>query len=105
MEALNHIVSFFQMGFYGVNVSQGLIIAAIGAYIMEDWRRVLVVALACVFAHLAVDVMLPVFRGGAFRLPPLVEVDFWQNFLRLYAGYLIVVNVFYFVKRLLGIGH
>lgn len=105
MEVLNHIVSFFQTGFYGVNVAQGLIIAAIAAYVMNDWRRVLVVALACVFAHLLVDLMLPVFRGGAFRLPPLVEVGFWQNFLRLYAGYLIVVNVFYAVKQLLGGGH
>ena len=72
---------------------------------MSDWRRVLVVALGCVFAHLLVDVMMPVFRGGAFRLPPLVETGFWVNFLRLYAGYLIVVNVFYAVKRLLGGGH
>lgn len=105
MEILNQIVSFFQTGFYGVNVAQGLIIAAIAAYLMSDWRRVLVVALGCVFVHLAVDVMLPVFRGGAFRLPPLVETGFWINFLRLYAGYLIVVNVFYAVKRVLGIGH
>ncbi|MFM9865654.1 MAG: hypothetical protein ACKVRO_18835 [Micropepsaceae bacterium] len=105
MDILNQIVGFFQTGSYGVNVAQGLIIAAVAAYIMNDWRRVLVVALACVFAHLAVDVMLPVFRGGAFRLPPLVETGFWVNFLRLYAGYLIVVNVFYAVKRLLGGGH
>jgi hypothetical protein len=105
MDILNQIVGFFQTGFYGVNVAQGLIIAAIAAYLMNDWRRVLVVALGCVFAHLLVDVMLPVFRGGAFRLPPLVETGFWINFLRLYAGYLIVVNVFYVVKRLLGAGH
>ena len=105
MDILNQIVSFFQTGFYGVNVAQGLIIAAIAAYMMNDWRRVLVVALGCVFAHLLVDLILPVFRGGGFRLPPLVEVGFWQNFLRLYAGYLIVVNVFYLIKRLLGVGH
>jgi hypothetical protein len=103
MEFFDQIIGFFQTGFHGVNVAQGLIIAAIGAYMMEDWRRVLVVALACVFAHLAVDTMLPVFRGGAFRLPPLVETGFWVNFLRLYAGYLIVVNVFYALKRVLGI--
>lgn len=105
MEVLNQIISFFQAGFYGVNVAQGLIIAAIAAYVMTDWRRILVVSLACVFAHLLVDLLLPVLSGGGFRLPPLVEVGFWQNFLRLYAGYLIVVNVFYFIKRLLGIGH
>ena len=105
MEILNQIVGFFQAGFYGVNVAQGLIIGIIAAYLMSDWRRVLVVALACVFAHLAVDVMLPVFRGGAFRLPPLVETGFWINFLRLYAGYLIIVNVFYALKRVMGVGH
>lgn len=105
MDILNQIVSFFQTGFYGVNIAQGLIIAAIAAYMMDDWRRVLVVALACVFAHLLVDLLLPVFRGQGFRLPALVEVGFWQNFLRLYAGYLIVVNVFYLIKRALGVGH
>jgi hypothetical protein len=105
MDILNQVIGFFQTGFYGVNVAQGLIIAAIAAYLMNDWRRVLVVALGCVFAHLLVDLMLPVFRGGSFRLPPLVETGFWINFLRLYAGYLIVVNVFYAVKRLLGGGH
>jgi hypothetical protein len=105
MEILNTIVSYFQTGFYGVNVAQGLIIAAIAAYIMNDWRRVLIVAVAAVFAHLAVDTMLPVFRGHAFKLPPLVEYGFWQNFLRLFAGYLIIINVFYAVKRVLGVGH
>lgn len=105
MDILNQIVGFFQTGFHGVNVAQGLIIGIIAAYLMSDWRRVLVVALGCVFAHLAVDVMLPVFRGGSFRLPPLVETGFWINFLRLYAGYLIIVNVFYAVKRVLGVGH
>jgi hypothetical protein len=105
MDVFNQIISFFQTGFYGVNVAQGLIIAAIAAYMMNDCRRVLIVALGCVFVHLLVDTLLPVFRGGSFTLPPLVETGFWVNFLRLYAGYLIVVNVFYAVKRLLGIGH
>jgi hypothetical protein len=72
---------------------------------MNDWRRVLVVAVGAVFVHLAVDVMLPVFRGGSFRLPPLVEYGFWMNFLKLWAGYLIIINVFYALKRVLGVGH
>ena len=104
MEFVNTVIGFFQAGFHGVNVAQGLIIAAIAAYMMDDWRRVLVVSVAAVFAHFAVDTMLPVFRGGAFRLPPLVEIDFWKNFLRLWAGYLIVINVFFAVKHVLGIG-
>ena len=105
MEWVNSVVHFFQSGFYGVNVAQGLIISAIAAYMLSDWRRILVASLFAVFAHFAVDIMLPVFRGGAFRLPPLVEMDFWWNFLRLWAGYLIVINVFYAVKRALGVGH
>jgi hypothetical protein len=105
MEILQTIMSFFQTGFYGVNAAQGLIISIIAAYLMSDWRRVLVVALGAVFIHIAVDVMLPVFKGHAFRLPPLVEQSFWITFLKLWAGYLITINVFYAVKRVLGVGN
>jgi hypothetical protein len=97
---LNELTTFLQSGFYSVNAVQGLLIAAISAYYLQDWRRILVIALGAVIVHAILDVMVPILGGrGALRLPPLVELEYWRHLLRLYAGYLIVISVFYVVKR------
>ena len=97
---LNDVTAYFQSGFYSVNAVQGLLIAAIAAYWLQDWRRILVIALGAVIVHAIIDVMVPILGGrGALRLPPLVELEYWRHLLRLYAGYLIVISVFYVIKR------
>ncbi len=107
-QIVDTLAAYFQSGFYRVNAVQGLIIAAAAAYLMGSWRRIFIVALGAVVAHAVFDVMLPVLaNGGAFRLPPLVELEYWKYLLRLYAGYLIVISVLYVVKRVVlrGGGH
>jgi hypothetical protein len=43
--------------------------------------------------------MIPVLgRNAAFRLPPLVDVEYWRYLLALYIGFLIIIPVFYLVK-------
>lgn len=97
---LNEVTTFFQSGFYSVNAVQGLLIAAIAAYYLHDWRRIVVIALGAVVVHAIIDVMIPILGGrGALRLPPLVELEYWRYLLKLYAGYLIVISVFYLVKK------
>jgi hypothetical protein len=97
----NEIYSIFRTGFYEVNDVRGLIIGLIGAYVLTNYSRVLFVVLGCVVAHVAVDVLGPVIvNKAAFHLPPLVELNYWRGLLSLAAGYLIVVTVFYAVKRL-----
>ena len=47
-------------------------------------------------------------RNGSFRLPPLVDVEYWRYLLALYIGFLIIIPVFYLVKLLIlrgGGGH
>jgi hypothetical protein len=96
----NEVTNFFQSGFYTVNAVQGLLIAAICAYYLNDWRRIFVIALGAVIVHAVIDVMIPILGGrGALRLPPLVELEYWRHLLKLYAGYLIVISVFYVIKR------
>lgn len=102
---LNDVTAYFQSGFTSVNAVQGLLIAAVAAYYLSDWRRILVIALGAVIVHAVIDVMMPILGGrGALRLPPLVELEYWRHLLRLYAGYLIVISVFYVVKRLVARG-
>jgi hypothetical protein len=102
-QILNEVATYFQSGFYSVNAVQGLLIAAISAYYLSDIRRLFVIALGAVIVHAMIDVMIPILGGrGALKLPPLVEVEYWRHLLQLYAGYLIVISVFYVVKRLMA---
>jgi membrane-bound metal-dependent hydrolase YbcI (DUF457 family) len=92
---------YMQTGFYKVNAVQGLLIAIVAAYLLPAWSRLFVVALGAVLVHVLLDVMIPVLgRNAAFRLPPLVDIEYWRYLLALYIGFLIVIPVFYLVKLL-----
>jgi membrane-bound metal-dependent hydrolase YbcI (DUF457 family) len=103
MEFLQQIVAtvndYMQTGFYKVNAIQGLLIAIVAAYALPKWNRLFIVALGAVVAHVILDVMIPVVgRNAAFRLPPLVDIEYWRYLLALYIGFLIIIPVFYLVK-------
>ena len=100
MEWLQHIVSgvndYMQTGFYKVNAGQGLLIAIVAAYFMPAWSRLFVIALGATLVHVIFDVMIPVLgRNAAFRLPPLVDIEYWRYVLALYIGFLIIIPVFF----------
>jgi hypothetical protein len=98
-EIFQTIWSYFQFGFYQVNTVKGLLIAAIVAYMMGNWRQLVPSTLLAVLVHVILSVMIPVLASGsAFKLPPLVELSYWNGMLSLFAGYLIVVSVFFIVK-------
>lgn len=108
MQALwNDANLYLQSGFAQINAVQGLFIAIVAAFLMYRWIDVFTVALAATVIHVVADVMLPVLANSApFRLPPLVDGAFWRYFLALYLGYLVVISVFYIVKRvLIGVRH
>ena len=93
---------YMQTGFYKVNAVQGLLIAVVAAYLLPRWNRIFIVALGAVLVHVIFDVMIPVLgRNAAFRLPPLVDVEYWRYLLALYVGFLIIIPVFYLVKILI----
>ncbi len=99
-EFLDTSNAYMQAGFYKINAVQGLLIAIVGAYLLPQWSRVFVIAGGATIVHLILDVMLPVLaNNAAFRLPPLVEADYWRYALTLYVGYLLVITVFYVIKR------
>lgn len=92
---------YMQAGFYKVNAVQGLLIAAVAAVMLPKWSRVFVIALGATLVHVIFDVMVPVLaRGAAFRLPPLVDIEYWRYLLALYIGFLIIISVFYVIKKL-----
>lgn len=106
MGTLNQFASdtfgYMQSGFTQVNALQGLLIAIGAAFLLQRWPGVFFVALAATFIHILVDVMLPVLAdSAAFRLPALVDANYWQYVLTLYVGYLVVITAFYLIKRVL----
>ena len=91
---------YFRVGFHDVNGVLGLLIAIIATYFLGKYSRIFVVALGAVVFYVLAQVMIPVVaNNAAFRLPPIVESSYWQSLIALYAGFLIVITLFYIVKR------
>ncbi|HEY2071363.1 MAG TPA: hypothetical protein VGG48_17530 [Rhizomicrobium sp.] len=99
---LNTIWDFFQTGFHEVNAVEGLVIALVAALLVPAWSRLWAVALGATVVTLVVNTLIPVIAyHQSFRLPPdLLEVSYWMGALALFAGYLVVIGVFFFIKRL-----
>jgi hypothetical protein len=104
MENFHHYFNEFwdllRQGFQHVNAILGLLIALFAAYQLSDWKRLWAAALGAVLIHIVASILIPVIdHNAAFRLPPLTEGSFWADTLALYLGYLIVIAVFFFVKK------
>ena len=100
--AWNDFIAYLDTGFAQVNVVQGLLIAIVAAFMMYRWSNVLFVAIGATVVHILVDALLPVLnKTGDFRLPPLVEGEYWRYLLALYLGYILAISIFYVVKRVL----
>jgi hypothetical protein len=89
-----------QAGFYQINALQGLLIAMGAAYFLHNWSHVFALAGGATLVHVIFDTMLPVLaNSAAFLLPPLVDGQYWGYLFTLYVGYVLVITVFYIVKR------
>ena len=101
MHFLNVILSFLREGFNNVNAVEGLVIALVAAIIAPAWDRVWAVALGATVVHLVIDTLIPVIANhAAFRLPQIMELPYWRTALSLFVGYLIVISVLMFIKRM-----
>lgn len=102
MEILNQTLDFMRSGFDQVNALQGLVIAAVAALILPEWRRLPMFAVGATLAHIGVDIVRPLFSGsGQIRLPDILEFYFWEDIAFLLIGYLIIIAVLYLVRRVL----
>lgn len=103
MEAFfNDALDFARTGFAEVNAVQGLIVAIIAVLFMSKWGQWLVITAGAVVAHVALDILAPVFaESGPFRLPPVLEGSYWRYIGLLLAGYFIVIGVLFLLKKML----
>ena len=101
-QILDQILAFTRSGFEEINATQGLLIALAATVFMGSWKQWFPISVLAVIVHIAIDKIAPVLAGqGDLRLPPLMEASFWQGAGVLLAGYLIVIAVFFFAKRML----
>ncbi len=99
MYYVNWVLDFFRAGFAHVNAMLGLLIALYSAWRMPDWRELWKLALGAVLIHIIAMVLVPMIDHDApFRLPPLLNLSFWQFALALYLGYIVAIAALFFVK-------
>ena len=104
---IDWIWEYFRVGFHDVNAILGLLIAIGAAYSLSKYSRIFVIALGALIFYVIAQVMIPVIANNAtFQLPPIVEQAYWQKLIAIYAGFLIIITVFYVVKKtVLKSGH
>ncbi|MDG1416339.1 MAG: hypothetical protein P8J78_03890 [Maricaulis sp.] len=99
-EIVQDALEFAREGFAEVNAVQGLVVALVAALMLSQWSRLIVIAAGAVIAHVALDVLSPVFaESGDFRLPPLLESWYLRYLGLLYVGYLAIIGILFMVKR------
>lgn len=97
---IDQAYGFVQTGFATVNDQvMALIIALIAAVIMKSWGKLLHMTLGAVVVHWVAATLMPVAKGGDFKLPELLSSGFWMTTASLAVGYLIVISVFFFIKK------
>jgi len=101
----SQVVDFFNtglhQGFANVNAALGLIIAFLAVISVSRWKQVWVIALFATLAHLIAKVMIPVLANQtSFQLPPdLLQMSYWRMAAALYLGYVVVISVFFLIKK------
>lgn len=109
---IDNAVQTLRDGFANINNPKGLLIALAATIFMGNWKQLIPIGLGATVVHLIVEVLAPTLsgRGGAVTLPSnLMQEDYWTRAGVLLVGYLVVIGIFFALKKLLfrggGKGH
>jgi hypothetical protein len=99
---LDQAVEVLRAGFAQINDPKGLVIALIATLFMRSWGQWIPAGIVSVVVYVAIEHFAPVLAGQAeLALPPLMEAGFWTRTGILFVGFLIVIGIFFFVKRII----
>ncbi|HCK84871.1 MAG TPA: hypothetical protein DHW63_10265 [Hyphomonadaceae bacterium] len=99
---LDQAVQILREGFAQINDPKGLIIALAATIFLRSWKQWIPAAIVAVLIHIAIEHFAPMLAGqSAIALPPLMEAPFWNRVGVLLVGYLVVIGIFFFAKRIL----
>lgn len=98
---LDQAIEVLRAGFTQINDPKGLLIALAATVFMRSWGQWIPAAIVSVLIYIAIEHFAPVLAGqGQLALPPLMEAGFWTRTGILLVGFLIVIGVFFFLKRI-----
>ena len=96
---LNPVLDLFRVGFNQVNALLGLIIALIASFQLSAWKKLWEMALAALAFHIVAMMLAPsIDHGAPIRLPAMLDLTVWRNWLAIYVGYVILIALFYFLR-------
>ncbi|MBL8536396.1 MAG: hypothetical protein JNM59_03220 [Hyphomonadaceae bacterium] len=99
---LDQAVQVLREGFTQINDPKGLLIALAATIFLRSWGGWIPTAIVSVVIHIAIEHFAPLLAGQReLALPPLMEPSFWTRAGILLVGYLIVIGIFFFVKRII----
>ena len=99
LHTLNPALDLLRAGFNQVNAVLGLIIALIASFQLSAWKKLWEMALAALAFHIVATMLAPAIdHGAAVRLPALMDLATWRNWLAIYVGYVVLIVLFYFLR-------
>jgi hypothetical protein len=99
---LSGALAFLTQGYNQVNGPQGLIIALLAVIVMQSWGQLLPLTLVSAVAYAVVEAVKPIVTSnGALKLPPVTDPAYWGFFGALYVGLLVIIAMFFAVKKVL----
>ncbi|MEQ9518526.1 MAG: hypothetical protein RLN89_03700 [Parvibaculum sp.] len=101
-DILNQALALFQQGFDTVNSIQGLVIALIAAFLMRQYKQILVWSVIATITHEVVSGVRRHLAGDASPLPNLTDIDGDLKLIGIrFLGYIIAITILYIVRRIL----
>lgn len=103
---IDQAIQVLREGFAQINDPKGLLIALAATLFLQSWRQWIPASIIAVVIHVAIERLAPVLAGagGEVSLPPLMEEAFWTRTGILLVGYLVIIAVFFVIKRILTPG-
>ena len=99
---LTQAADVLREGFTQINDPKGLLIALAATVFMRSWGQWFPAGVISTIIYVAIEHFAPALAGhGPVVLPPLMDGQFWARTGILLAGFLIIIGVFFFVKRIL----
>jgi hypothetical protein len=101
-EFFNQAYGVVKDGYGEINGTMGLVIALAATLFLKSWNQWIPAATLAALAHIAIAHFAPVLAGRReLALPEIMTQGFWVNAGILFVGYLVMIGIFFFIKRIL----
>ncbi len=98
------IHQFILAAYHDVNNWVGLLIALFAVVLMSNWKQLLPLTLGATIVRVIADILMPAVQKGKVslaevKLPEFLVPAFWSDKATLFVGFLILIAMFFAVKK------